>query len=434
MEKEIVLGIGKGTDSCSVPAARVIFDLHGKPARTLDDMATATLAAIRKPLGTRPLREIVKAGESVSIIVSDITRLCGTDKFLPVIVGELNAVGIPDEAITVVVATGTHRAHTPAEDATVLGAEMAQRLRIIQHDCRDTANLVSVGTNKFCNEVRLNRAIVEADRVILTGAVTLHPMAGFGGGRKAVVPGVAARETIMANHKNAVAFEVGGGCNPMCDAGILQGNPFNEDMVDGCSLLQPDFLVNTVFTPDNELYEVVAGHWYEAWKQGCDDLLELAGAGIKEQADVVFASAGGFPKDISLYQGFKAIFNSVFALKKGGIMIVALDSPEVEEPKIFMDQLRRQDMLAFEQELRDEFDMASFVAFKAHNIIDNNTIYLVTRPENAASVRSIVMVPCSSLAEAWTKAQAQLAEEGKKDYSIGVIGHACNTLPCLESK
>ena len=434
MEKDIVLAMGKGQVSCKVPAEKVIFDLHGKEVEVNHDMVGATLEAIRNPIGTKPLRDIVHTGEKIAIVISDITRLCGTDKFLPVIVRELNECGIPDEAITLVVATGTHRVHTPEENEIVVGKELAARLKIVQHNCLDEANLVEVGTTSFGNKIRLNRAVVEADRVIVTGAVTLHPMAGFGGGRKAIVPGVAARETVMGNHKHALAPEIGGGCNPLCDAGLLKDNLFNEDMVEGCGLLNPDFLVNTVFTPDNELYEVVAGHWYEAWKKGCDDLMAMASCSIREQADVVFVSAGGFPKDLSFYQGIKAKFNAIFALKKKGIMIAVLDCQEVAEPKIFMDQVCRKDTLQFEMELRQEFDMAKFVAFKIRQIIDSVTIYLVTRPENAEAIRNLGEIPCTSLEEAWEMAQKQLAQEGKKEYTIGVVSHGCNTLPIVENK
>lgn len=431
MEKEIVLAMGQGQVSCKVPAEKVIFDLHGKEVAVNDDMAKATLEAIRNPIGTKPLRDIVKAGEKISIVISDITRLCGTDKFLPVIIQELNDCGISDQDITLVVATGTHRAHTPEENEIVVGKELATRLKIIQHNCLDEANMVEVGTTSFGNKIKLNRAVVEADRVIVTGAVTLHPMAGFGGGRKAIVPGVAARETVMGNHKHALAPEIGGGCNPMCDAGILKGNFFNEDMLEGCGLLNPDFLVNTVFTPDNDLYEVVAGHWYEAWKKGCDDLMAMAGSYIKEQADVVFVSAGGFPKDLSFYQGIKAKFNAIFALKKAGIMIAVLDCKEVSEPKAFMDQVCRKDVLNFEMELRAEFDMAKFVAFKIRQLMDSVTVYLVTRPENAEAIRSFGEIPCTSLEEAWELAQQQLQREGKEAYTIGILSHGCNTLPII---
>lgn len=431
--REVVLNIGKNTTSCMVPEDKIIYDIHGNPASVEGDIVAATQKAIRNPIGTKPLREIVKAGETVAIIVSDITRLCGTDKFLPVIVDELASVGVKDEDITIVIATGTHRAHTPEEDIVVLGEAMVKRFKIIQHDCNDKEANVEIGVTSFGNHVKLNKAVVNADRVILTGAVTIHPMAGFGGGRKAVLPGVAAIETVFANHCHAIHPEIGGGANPACDSGLLKDNPFNEDMIEGCAFLDPDFLVNTVFTPDNDLHEVVAGHWLKAWEKGCEDLLKIAGIPIKEQADVVLASSGGFPKDLNLYQGTKCHMNSIFAVKPGGILVAALECEDMLEPKIFSEQFVRSDMLQFEQDLRDNFTMAGFVAFKSRLIVNSVTAILVTLPQNFDIVRKCNMIPCASLAEAWEVVQAKLKEQGKEEnYTVTIMGHAPSTLPILE--
>lgn len=433
MLKEVVLNIGKGTTSCMVPEDKIIYDIHGNPASVEGDIVAATQKAIRNPIGTKPLAEIVKAGETVAIIVSDITRLCGTDKFLPVIIDELASVGVKDEDITIVIATGTHRAHTHEEDIVVLGEAMVNRFKIVQHNCFDPEECVEVGVTSFGNHVKLNKAVVNADRVIVTGAVTIHPMAGFGGGRKAVLPGVAAVETVFANHCNAIHPQIGGGANPACDSGLLKDNPFNEDMIEGCAFLDPDFLVNTVFTPDNDLHEVVAGHWMKAWEKGCEDLLKIAGIPIKEQADVVLASSGGFPKDLNLYQGTKCHMNSIFAVKPGGILIAALECEDMLEPKIFSEQFVRNDMFQFEQDLRANFTMAGFVAFKARLIVNSVTAILVTLPQNFDIVRKCNMIPCATLAEAWEIAQAKLKEQGKEDdYTVTIMAHAPSTLPILQ--
>lgn len=175
--KKYFLPIGKRQEEVLLPEERVIYDIHGNAAGVCADVQAATLEAIRNPIGTKPLREIVHAGESVAIVISDITRLCGTADFLPVIVGELNSVGVKDEDITIVVATGTHRGHTPEEDITVCGEEMARRLRIIQHDSRKKEDMVILGKTSHGNDVAISKYVANADRVILTGAVTLHPFA-----------------------------------------------------------------------------------------------------------------------------------------------------------------------------------------------------------------------------------------------------------------
>ena len=431
--KKYFLPIGQRQEEVLLPEEHVIYDIHGNAATVCQDVVAAAREAIRNPINTKPLREIVHAGESVAIVISDITRLCGTKEFLPVIVEELNSVGVKDEDITVVVATGTHRGHTHEEDVTVYGKEMVRRLRIIQHDSHKKEDMVSLGKTSFGNEVAINKYVANADRVILTGAVTLHPFAGFGGGRKAVMPGVAAYDSIMLNHCMTMSPVEGGGCNKACDASLLEGNPIHQDMKESAALLEPDFLLNTVFTPDGEISEIVAGHWYEAWAKGCKDLLAMSGVHIKELADVVIASAGGYPKDLNLYQATKCHMNAQFAVKKGGIMIFTLDCPDIKEPAIFTDCFSRNDMEQFEKDIRANFTIPAFVAFKSRCIVNDVTAYLVTRPENFDFVRKTGHVPCKTLQEAWDLAQAKLAKQGKEDYTITIMGHASATLPILDN-
>ena len=293
---------GKGTQKVDLPEEHIIYDLHGKEVAVEKDIAAAALKAIRNPIDSKPLAEIVKPGEKIAIVVSDETRLCYTDQFLPVIVQ-------------------THRAQTPEEDILVLGEAMVKRFRVHQHDCRDKSNLVYKGTTSRGNKVYINKIVANADKIIATGAVTLHPMAGFGGGRKAIVPGVAGLETINRNHVLALAEKPGDGCNPDVTTAKLEGNPFHEDLMECVEFVNPDFLLNVVLTSEGGLYEVVAGNWKTAFYQGCKDLLEISGIPVKEQADVVIASGGGYPKDINLYQGTKSHMNVDVAVKPGGIAI-----------------------------------------------------------------------------------------------------------------
>ena len=422
---------GKGTQKVDLPEEHIIYDLHGKEVAVEKDIASAALKAIRNPIDSKPLAEIVQPGERVAIIVSDETRLCYTDQFLPVIVKELNDKGIPDNDIDIVIATGTHRAQTPEEDILVLGEAMVKRFRVHQHDCRDTENMVYMGTTSRGNKVYINKIVANADRVIATGAVTLHPMAGFGGGRKAIVPGVAGLETINHNHVLALAEKPGEGCNPNSVAAKLEGNPFHEDLMECAAFVDPDFLLDVVLTSDGGLYEVVAGNWKTAFYKGCKDLLEISGIPIKEQADVVIASGGGYPKDINLYQGTKTHMNVDMAVKPGGIAIIMLECPDIKEPAVFTDWLIKSDLQKTEQEVRDNFYMAAFVAYKSRCIIEAHTVYLVTLKENFDFVRQTGQIPVETVAEAWKLAQEKLAAEGKKDYTITLMGHAPVTLPVL---
>ena len=422
---------GKGTQKVDLPEEHIIYDLHGKEVAVEKDIAAAAFKAMRNPIDSKPLAKIVKPGEKVAIVVSDETRLCYTDQFLPVIVKELNEQGIPDRDIDIVIATGTHRAQTPEEDVLVLGEEMVKRFRVHQHDCRDTENLVYKGTTSGGNKVFINKIVANADKVIATGAVTLHPMAGFGGGRKAIVPGVAGLETINHNHVLALAEKPGDGCNPNVTTAKLEGNPFHEDLMECVEFVNPDFLLDVVLTSDGELYEVVAGNWKSAFYKGCRDLLEISGIPIKELADVVIASGGGYPKDINLYQGTKSHMNVADEVKPGGIAIIMLECPDIKEPAVFTDWLIKSDLKKTEQEVRDNFYMAAFVAYKSRCIIEDHTVYLVTRKENFDFVRRTGQIPVETVAEAWKLAQEKLEAEGKTNYTITLMGHAPVTLPVL---
>ena len=431
--KKYQLPYGNGFQEVTLPEEKVLYDIHGNKADVQEDIAAANLAAVRCPIASQPLQKVVWKGDKVAVIVSDVTRLVRTAEFLPVIISEINAAGVPDEDITIIVATGTHRAHTHDEDIAVCGKDIVKRIKIHQHDSRNNEELTDLGVTSFSTPILIDSYVAEADKVIITGAVSLHPMAGFGGGRKAVMPGVSGHATIMHNHAIALAPKVGDGCNPLCETGLLEGNPLHEDMVEVTKKLVPAFLVNMVFTPEGKLHEVVAGHWYKAWEKGCKDLVAMAGVPIKELADVVFASAGGSPKDMNLYQSCKAHMNAVFAVKKGGIMILTLECPDIKEPAIFTDWFSKSDVLQFEKDVRADFSIPAFVAFKTRCIVNSLTTYLVTKPENFEFVRQTGQIPVASLEEAWLIAQQELAKQGKDDYKITIMGHASATMPVLEA-
>lgn len=431
--KKYQLPYGNGFQEVTLPEEKVLYDIHGNKADVLEDITAATLAAVRCPIASQPLQKVVRKGDKVAVIVSDVTRLVRTAEFLPVIISEINAAGVPDEDITIIVATGTHRAHTHDEDIAVCGKDIVKRIKIHQHDSRNNEELTDLGVTSFGTPILIDSYVAEADKVIITGAVSLHPMAGFGGGRKAVMPGVSGHATIMHNHAIALAPKVGDGCNPLCETGLLEANPLHEDMVEVTKKLDPAFLVNMVFTPEGKLHEVVAGHWYKAWEKGCKDLVAMAGVPIKELADVVFASAGGSPKDMNLYQSCKAHMNAVFAVKKGGIMILTLECPDIKEPAIFTDWFSKSDVLQFEKDVRADFSIPAFVAFKTRCIVNSLTTYLVTKPENFEFVRQTGQIPVASLEEAWLLTQQELAKQGKDDYKITIMGHASATMPVLEA-
>jgi len=219
MTRTIELPYGKGS-------LRVAIDGEVLAPRRVEGVADETGAvydALEQPIGSRPLRDIARPGERVAIIVNDITRLTRTDLLLPPVIHTLNQAGIPDRDIFIVFALGIHRRQTEDERRLILGDEIFGRIRNLDHISTDDANLVTLGTTSFGNLVEINREVWEADRIILTGEIIYHLIAGYSGGRKSLVPGVAGFRTTTFNHR--MIFD------PNCRAGKLDGNPAHEDLL-----------------------------------------------------------------------------------------------------------------------------------------------------------------------------------------------------------
>jgi nickel-dependent lactate racemase len=269
----------------------------------------------------------------VAITVSDITRAWQKNaSTLSLLIDYLNQAGVPDSKITVIIAVGNHRQNTETEFVEICSPAVCHRIKVVNHDTRDTANMVTLGKTSRGTEVSLNRIVVEADKVILTGGVIYHFMVGYGGGRKSVVPGVASLKTIQQNHLWSLSPTLGGGSSDYCQNRITKGNPQHEDMMEVAAFLRPHFLINVVMNYDDGVAAVFTGNWVSAWKEATRLVDDMSCVKIAEKADIVIASAGGYPRDISLYQSQKTLDNARYAAKKGGIIVIVAECPDITEP------------------------------------------------------------------------------------------------------
>lgn len=431
-EKTYQFGFGDEKFELALPEKQIIHEIDGRPFEPVSDIPAAVRQALHNPIGSPPLPQVVKPGDKVAIVVSDITRgWIKFNHFLPVLLDELNAIGVPDSDMFIVIGLGAHRPHTPEEDVLVCGQDVCHRVPIYQHDCHDTENLTYTGTTSGGVKCYVNKRVADADKVIITGGIVYHLMAGFGGGRKAIMPGVSGFSSIQGNHLFCMNKEVGKGLNPNCVSGKLEGNEMHNDMSEVTALAKPDFLLNAVFTPEGKFARFVAGHWYKAWEAGTKLVEEIYGIPITAQADLVIASAGGFPKDINLYQGSKTIDNAYMAVKPGGVIICFLECRDIYEPQEFSGWFKHKDMLEFEMAIRDYFTIPGFIAYKCSYIARENTLIVVTKPENAEFIRNTGMIPVATAAEAYALAKQKL---GRDDYTITVMPHAANTVPLLQDK
>lgn len=384
---------------------------------TADDLRPLVRHALARPVGSPPLREIVRAGESVVVIVNDQTRIARTELFLPTILDELNEAGIPDASITVLFALGAHRPLQRAEMVALVGEEAAGRVALVNHDCRDDANLVSLGTTTRGNDIRVNRLLVEADRIILTGSIVYHFFAGFGGGRKAIVPGCAALTTIQFNHSMML--------DPAAQIGSLVGNPVHADLLEGALMAEPDFLFNVVLNDQHEIAGIFAGGVVAAHQAGCDFVDRLYRIPLRRRADLVIASCGGWPKDINVYQAQKTMDNAIRAVRPGGAVILLAECPEGAGNEKYLEWMRRyQTPAAIAAAIRTNFELGGHKAYAVTRLLEHAEIIMVSAmPE--ADVRLLLLTPATSLEEALALAVTRLGPSP----SVIVMPEGGMTLP-----
>jgi nickel-dependent lactate racemase len=363
------------------------------------------------------------AGEKVVIVTSDITRPTGSDCYLPILVERLNRAGIRDRDIEIVIALGIHRKQTEAEHKKIVGA-LYGRIKVSDHECDGSGSLVFLGETSRGIPVEINRTVAQADRLILTGAVTFHYFAGFGGGRKSILPGVSSRRSCMASHFALLNLDEGSGRHPKAVTGNLEGNPVHEAMLEACGMRPPEFILNTVLTPDKRILAAFAGDWREAHLAGCRYYAESFSYPIADKADLVVVSCGGFPKDINLIQAHKSMEYASRALKPGGVMIMLAECRDGYGNPTFFDWFRFPTCGELEAALRKRYEINGQTAWSVKEKAERFRILLVSQlpPEE---VRTMGMLPAATLQDALDQAFAMLPE----DFSAYLIPEGGTVLP-----
>ncbi|CEG28670.1 nickel-dependent lactate racemase [Bacillus sp. B-jedd] len=291
------------------------FIVEPKDLPALEDYENALRNAIRNPIGTPPLKEQVKTTDKVAIVISDITRPTPNHILVPLLIEELNH--LPLENFVVINGTGTHRDQTREEFVQMLGDWVVENIRIINNQCHDKETLVKVGHSRFGCDVYLNKDYVEADFRIVTGFIEPHFFAGFSGGPKGIMPGIAGIETIMTFHN---ARMIG---DPQSTWGNMVNNPVQDMTREINTMCKPDFMLNVTLNKEKAITEVFAGELYEAHDKGCSFVKEHAMVRCEERFDVVITSNSGYPLDQNLYQAVKGMSAAQKIVKKGGAIIIA---------------------------------------------------------------------------------------------------------------
>ncbi len=304
---------GKGTLPLEVPDHSVLIEPHYFPG--LKNEKQAVIQALQNPIGTAPLRELVKSTDRVAIVISDITRPTPNHKLVPWIIEELSHV--PAENFVVINGTGTHRDQTREEFVQMLGASVVDNIRVINHHCQNKDELVNLGKSRFGCDIYLNKEYVEADFRIVTGFIEPHFFAGFSGGPKGIMPGIAGIDTILTFHN---ARMIG---DPLATWGNMVNNPLQEMAREVNLLCKPDFMLNVTLNKEKEITQVFAGELFAAHAHGCEFTKEHAMIPVEHRFDVVITSNSGYPLDQNLYQAVKGMSAAHKIVKKGGTIICA---------------------------------------------------------------------------------------------------------------
>ncbi|MBP2688907.1 MAG: hypothetical protein H6Q83_1094 [Deltaproteobacteria bacterium] len=404
--RPVVLRYGHVALSLPGGAFREVEVLSAKPPVPPPSAKSHVAQRLAHPSGSLPLSRLVRPGDRVAVAISDVTRYSATETFLPLLLRETDGAGIPRERVTLFVARGTHRAMTEGELRDAIGPEIDSGIRVAQSN--PDGALADLGTTSRGTRVLVSRPLMEHDRIVLTGTISFHYFAGFGGGRKALVPGCAGRETARQTHYRIFRPD-GPGKHPMARPGILAGNPVHEDIVEAVTMASPTFLVNTLLTPSGKLFGMVAGHWQKAHEEGCTVYAKQYRVPLSRRYPLVIASAGGFPKDINLIQSHKALDNAFLATEAGGVLVLLAECPDGFGSPTFFPWFRFGDPDAMERELRANYQIYGQTAHAVLTKARACRVVLVSSLK-AGDVEAMGMTPAASPAEALRIAKGMLGE------------------------
>lgn len=370
--------------------------------------------AMENPVASPRLSELAKGKKNVVIIASDHTRPVPSMLIIPNMLKEIRE-GSPDAKITILIATGCHRGTTKDELVGKFGKEIVENENIVVHDCDEKEMLVNIGTLPSGGECVVNKIAMEADLLVSEGFIEPHFFAGFSGGRKSLLPGVCARQTVLANHCSEFID------SPYSRTGILEGNPMHRDMLWAAKTAKLTYIVNVILNEKKEVIYAVAGDLEEAHKKGTDFLLSLCQV-EKREADIVITTNGGYPLDQNVYQAVKGMTAGEATVKKGGVIIMLAKSNDGIGGDHFYHQLSdepdiNKTMAIFRSRDRRETVPDQWQTQVLLRVLMHATVIYVSDMEKSV-IEKMHMTPADSIDEALEIAKKLLGNENPKITAI----------------
>ncbi len=411
---KLEFGYGNGIQTAEVPDSCVQAVLVSNEMEHERRGADAVRYSLAHPIESPRLRDIVKPGEKIVIVTSDISRPLPSFDVLPSVLDELALAGVKDEDITVVFGLGSHRGHTREEMIKLVGSEVFSRIRCVDSDPSDC---VRYGVTSRGTPVDITRTVAEADRRICVGNVEFHYFAGYSGGYKAIMPGVSTPAAIQANHRMMVREEA--------KAASIDGNPIREDIEEAGAMVGVDFIVNVVLDEHKKIVYSAAGDVVAAHRDACRYLDRMYLKPIEKRADIVIVSQGGAPKDANLYQTQKALDNAKHAVRDGGTVILVGACPEGLGSKVFEEWLLEAEKPSeLTERVNKNFKLGGHKAAAIAMVLEKAEIMLVSEMEDDF-VRSIFLTPMHSVQEAL---DAAIKKHGE-NASVIAMPYGGATLP-----
>jgi len=419
---DVWLPYGKTEVCARIPTRNFLGNIEPKEKPGITDARAEVERALREPIGTKPLGSIVKPGDTVAVVVDDATRTTPSYLMVPPLLDELNRAGVKDESVTLIFGCGSHREVKPEEMKKLVGEETLERVKVVNHDAK-SKDLVYLGkTAKFGTKVYVNKVFAEADVKILTGDVELHYYAGYGGGRKSILPAISGENTIQSNHAMLL--------NPKARTGVLEDNPVHEDMVEAAKLAKVDFILNIVTNSKNELVGAFAGDLEQAFYEGVKLVDEMYKVPIERRAEIVLMSPGGHPLDINLYQAYKGIDNALDAVKRGGVMILVAECPEGHGNDVFYEWMTKfKDEKQMEKEIKSRFRLGGHKAYYLLKAVQKAEIILVSAMPDYLAQNVFKLKTARALNDALRDA----FDIAGKNAKVWALPHGNITLPVFKA-
>jgi nickel-dependent lactate racemase len=417
---DVWLPYGKTEVCARIPTRNYLGSIKPRDLGGVVDAKAEIEKALTQPIGTKRLSEIARESDKVTIVVDDATRATPSSLMLAPVLGELNRAGVTDENVTIIVGCGLHRSVKQDEIANIVGKEVLRRVKVESHDCESKKSRY-LGRTSFGTKVYVNPVYAEADVKVLCGDINLHYYAGYGGGRKSILPAITSVESIQHNH--AMLF------HSKATTGVLKGNPVHEDMMEAANLAEVDFILNVVTNSKHEVVKAFAGDVEQAFYEGVKLVDEMYKVPIERRADIVVVSAGGHPLDINLYQAYKGIDNALKAVKRKGVIVLVAECPEGHGNKKFLEWMRDlNDLKRMEKEIKKKFVLGGHKAYYLTKALQRVKVVLVSVMPDYYVTNIFKLGPARTMNDALQEAFAFAGKNAK----VWAMPFGNNTLPIVK--